>query len=143
MVDVWQVIKARSQRSTPVPVTSASFSTNGEWVAGGADDGSIQIFSLRKKAWIKPDILIRPGHREATTVTSVMFSPDGNKIASRGMDDVVKLWDVRKASSPLVVYEDILTFIDTSNIAWSPDGKVLCAGTNVVKGEGESNISLR
>jgi WD40 repeat protein len=56
-----QVIKVRSQRNLVVPVTCAAYSPSGDWVAAGAQDGSIQLFNMKKTSWMRADILIRPG----------------------------------------------------------------------------------
>lgn len=126
-----RVIKARSQRSTKVSVTCATFAPVADHVAAGCQDGSVQLFSMRKTSWIKPDILMRPAHVNDSHVTAVAFAPDGKTLASRGTDDTVRLWDIRKPKEPLKTLENIATFYDSSNVAFSPDGRFLCCGTNV------------
>ena len=138
-----RVIKARSQRNTAVPVTCAQLSPAGDWVAAGAQDGSVQCFSLRKTSWYKPDVLIRPAHEPDAKVTAVAWAPDGKTLASRGTDGTIKLWDTRKpAAGPLRVLPDIATHYDSANLAFSPDGRLLCAGTNVPPGEGTGTLKF-
>ncbi|EWM26094.1 wd repeat-containing protein 70 [Nannochloropsis gaditana] len=126
-----RVIKARSARSTRVAVTCGVFSPVADYVAAGCQDGSVQLFSLRKTSWIKPDVLMRPAHGPDQHVTAVAFAPDGKTLASRGTDDMVRLWDIRKPQAPLKTLEGVATFYDSANLAFSPDGRVLCCGTNV------------
>jgi WD repeat-containing protein 70 len=140
-----RVIKARSQRNTAVPVTCAQLSPAGDWVAAGAQDGSVQCFSLRKTSWYKPDVLIRPAHGPDAKVTAVAWAPDGKTLASRGTDGQIKLWDTRKPGggpAPLRVLPDIATHYDSANLAFSPDGRLLCAGTNVPPGEGTGTLKF-
>ncbi len=138
-----RVIKARSQRSTAVPVTCAQLSPTGDWVAAGAQDGSVQCFLLRKTSWFKPDVLIRPAHGPDAKVTAVAWAPDGKTLASRGTDGQIKLWDTRKpGGGPLRVLPDIATHYDCANLAFSPDGRLLCAGTNVPPGDGTGTLKF-
>jgi hypothetical protein len=131
------VIKARSARNLKVAITCASYSPSGEYIAAGCADGSVQLFLMRKSAWLKPDITIRPAHAPDAELTAVNFAPDGRTLASRATDNAVKVWDIRKPQAPLKVVSDVLTYFESANVAFSPDSKLFCCGVNIRKGERE------
>ena len=57
-------------------------------------------------------------------VTSVVFSPDGRRIASAGVDKMVRLWDVAsgKEIRQFQGHKDIVC-----SVAWAPDGKTMAS----------------
>ena len=96
----------------------------------------LQIFQLKGRAhnYLRPDACLRLAHTPGTDVAGaviscVSFSPDGNQVASRADDGFVKVFDVRKlAKGPLCAFPDVEVRGLTANLAWRPDGAVLCAG---------------
>jgi WD40 repeat protein len=70
------------------------------------------------------DMLTLRGH--TNTVTSVSFSPDGKRLASKGdSGSTVKIWDALSGQELLTLRE---TAGYVSNVAFNPDGKRLVAG---------------
>ena len=63
-------------------------------------------------------------------VTSVAWSPDGQRLASASRHGTVKVWDVRTGQE-LLNLEERLT-----SVAWSPDGQRLASGFIRQDGEG-------
>ena len=59
-------------------------------------------------------------------VNSVVFSPDGNTIASGSSDNTVRLWDAKTGT-----LKDILTghTLGFNSVAFSPDGNTLASGS--------------
>jgi len=65
--------------------------------------------------------------RNAIPAWSVVFSPDGNTLASSGADGKIQLWDVatdRQIGSPFTGHTDAV-----NSVAFSPDGKTLGSGS--------------
>jgi WD40 repeat protein len=63
--------------------------------------------------------------QNATLLASVMFSPDGRRLATGDTEGAVKLWDVATGREILTLGR--LT-LDT-RVAFSPDGRRLAAGS--------------
>lgn len=72
------------------------------------------------KRYVNVAKLTRDAHQNGTDTSSLSFSYDGLSIATRGGDDTVKLWDIRKMKEPVAVAKDlfnrfpmfVLSFID-------------------------------
>ena len=62
---------------------------------------------------------------------------DEKRVATRGLDDKLKLWDIRASKHPFQEWSESLTNLNSkTGIAISPDEKVVLTGTSVRKGFG-------
>jgi glucose/arabinose dehydrogenase len=124
-------------------LNSCCYSPNGKKMAGGAADGSVHIFN-EKKVYSKADLVLRHDCCAQREITSVAFTKDGNTLAMRSSSGHVLLWDVRSekaAKAPLKIFADLPNDYPTANIAFSPDGSLLCCGTSPVAHTAPSNAA--
>ena len=54
--------------------------------------------------------LVRNAHTQGSETSSIEFSHDNLSICTRGGDDTVKLWDVRKFKHPVATAADLDNF---------------------------------
>ena len=56
-------------------------------------------------------------------ITSVAFSLDGHTLLSRGADEALKVWDLRKFKAPLAAFGGLHTvFGETQVRSWMVEG---------------------
>jgi WD40 repeat protein len=116
------------------PVWSVCFSPDGKRLASASGDPSKKGRPGEVKVWDAQsgqEVLTLKGHTGLTgQVTSVCFSPDGNRLASAGggefVPSEVKVWDAERG-------QEILSFrehkADIDGVCFSPDGKRLASAS--------------
>jgi WD40 repeat protein len=101
-------------------LTTLAYSPDGRWIAGGDDDGAVQVWDAAtgKRAFTLK------GHGFA--VGRVAFSRDGRRLASGDTGDLgqVKVWDLESRQELLSLPASGSSLID---LGFSPDGLRLAA----------------
>ena len=119
-VTVIKTKNAKGQRTTP---TAACYAPNGDIIAA-CDDGTIKLFdgkAVARGSTQRAHGEAKTAHQPGTEVTCVCVSQDGNTLLSRGGDDTLKVWDLRKlGGAPLRVYENLMNAFDTTECTPPP-----------------------
>lgn len=139
-------VKTTNNQFQKVSCTSLAMS-GPNLISIGTGGGALQLWDMRKLgSGGRAEVVVESAHAQNTDLTWLGFSPDGTKIATRGMDHVVKVWDKRKFGSnsptPLKIYSNVETFTEGSSCAFSPDGKILCAPTAAPNNKGKGMIKF-
>ncbi|KAI1292519.1 WD repeat-containing protein 70 [Halotydeus destructor] len=134
------VIKPRNQGGLRAVPNCMTVSRDGNMVAAGCTDGSIQGWDLRKKTFINTSLVIRDCHTNGTETSSISFSYAGNLIASRGGDDTLKLWDIRNPKSAVHVAENLYNRFPMTDCSFSPDDLLIMTGVSLTKDDTEGKL---
>jgi WD40 repeat protein len=128
ILNLWNVGSRRVARSLGERgdmVLALAFSPDGDQlVSATVDDleGAIRIWSVHDGR------LRRVLVRHAGAIASVAFFPDGKTLASAGMDQTVRLWDLKTGEQERILEADNLGRLGTVSI--SPEGMVAAFDTS-------------
>ncbi|KAJ6446494.1 WD repeat protein [Purpureocillium lavendulum] len=143
---VWDVNNKRSQKEVVVFKSKAAGSagrtkmTTVAWGAaasggsnvlvGAALDGTLVLYS-GIAPFSRPAGEVRDAHKSQTWTGGIDISSDGRMIVTRGGDDLIKLWDTRKFTKPLVTVSHPSTsdHYPTSNIRYGPNSTSIITGS--------------
>ena len=99
-------------------------------LVGAALDGSLVMWS-GEGPHARPAGEIRDAHVRGTWTGGIDISADGRLVITRGGDDTIKLWDVRKFKQPVntVAHPSTSSQYPTSNIRFSPTSANVIVGS--------------
>ncbi|KAK2155022.1 hypothetical protein LSH36_251g04039 [Paralvinella palmiformis] len=133
------LIKTKSIGGRKTVPTACAYSRDGNYLAAGCQDGSIQMWDHRK-SFVNVSLKNMTAHIKGTDITCLCFSYDGNMLASRGNDETVKVWDIRNLKNPLCVAEGLENHFPGTDCLFSPDNQLVVTGTSVRKGHGNGKV---
>ena len=133
------IIKCRAQNGVKTIPTTCAYNREGNVVACGCMDGSIQMWDHRKN-FVNPSLILRTAHQQGSEISSLSFSYLGQQLASRGCDNTLKLWDLRSFKSPLFVAPNLFSRYDTTDCMFSPDDSMVITGESLAKGQESGRI---
>ncbi|KAF5668907.1 RRB1-like protein in the regulation of ribosome biosynthesis [Fusarium heterosporum] len=143
---IWDVNNKRSQKDVVVfkskaagsagrtkmtAVTWGSSAQNGSnLLVAAALDGSLVMYS-GNSPFSRPAGEVRDAHKPQTWTSGIDISSDGRMVVTRGGDDLIKLWDTRKFTKPLVTVAHPSTsdHFPTSNIKYAPNSTSIITGS--------------
>ncbi|KAJ4198070.1 hypothetical protein NW755_000760 [Fusarium falciforme] len=143
---IWDINNKRKQRDVVVFKSKAAGSAGrtkmtavawGTPAQGGnnilvaaALDGSLVMYS-GNSPFSRPAGEIRDAHKPQTWTSGIDISSDGRMVVTRGGDDLIKLWDTRKFTKPLVTVSHPSTsdHYPTSNIKYAPNSTSIITGS--------------
>ena len=118
-------------------VTSVAFSPDGRWIASGSRDCRVCVWNADIKTparlvhfllgWLSPTprlVGVLLGHEAG--VTSVVFSPNGGRVASGSYDGTARVWDIQSEAERTLTW-DHENYVTT--IVFSPDGRLAASGS--------------
>ena len=143
---IWDVNNKRSQKEVVVFKSKAAGSAGrtkmtavawGAAASGGSNvlvaaalDGTLVLYS-GNGPFSRPAGEIRDAHKSQTWTGGIDVSSDGRMVVTRGGDDLIKLWDTRKFTKPLVSVSHLSTsdHYPTSNIRYAPNSTSIITGS--------------
>ncbi|UNI14213.1 hypothetical protein JDV02_000865 [Purpureocillium takamizusanense] len=143
---VWDVNNKRSQKEVVVFKSKAAGSAGrtkmtavawGGAASGGSNvlvtaalDGTLILYG-GNGPFSRPAGEIRDAHKPQTWTGGIDVSSDGRMVVTRGGDDLIKLWDTRKFTKPLVTVSHHSTsdHYPTSNIRYAPNSTSIITGS--------------
>ncbi|XP_072948241.1 gastrulation defective protein 1 homolog [Epargyreus clarus] len=128
------VIKPRQQGGLKTNPTSCAFSRDGNTVACGCFDGSIQMWDHRKN-FVNTTALLRDAHQKQSEITSIAYSYLGSYVASRSNDETMKLWDLRQFKKPLNVFGNLFSRYEQTDCGFSPDDGIVYTGVSLERNQ--------
>nr|CAG4642384.1 EOG090X0364 [Evadne anonyx] len=128
------LMKCRSQSGLRAAPTCCAYSRDGNLIASGCSDGSIQMWDHRK-FFVNTSVLIRKAHTAGTDMSSITFSYDGKNFATRGGDETLKLWDIRQTKEAVHTANNLFSRFSMTDCSFSPNDRLLMTGTSFQKGE--------
>ncbi|KAG6170161.1 hypothetical protein E4U51_001044 [Claviceps purpurea] len=143
---IWDVNNKRSQKEVIVfkskaagsagrtKMTAVAWGTPAQGgsnvLIGAALDGSLVMYG-GNGPFARPAGEIREAHQPHTWTGGIDISSDGRMVVTRGGDDLIKLWDTRKFTKPLVSvsHKSTSDHYSTSNIRYSPNSTSIITGS--------------
>uniref|UniRef100_A0A7S0JCP2 FHA domain-containing protein n=1 Tax=Calcidiscus leptoporus TaxID=127549 RepID=A0A7S0JCP2_9EUKA len=148
-------------RGIKTGTTCAAWRPDGDALLCGAKDGSLQLWEFRtseykpvvllpkgvpvsefKAEQLRPATVARGAHASGSDVSCVRWRKDGNVFASRSTDGTLKVWDLRRFDAPLAEWGDLPCISPMAAVDFSPDERMLVAGTAVRKGDGAPQLNF-
>ncbi len=135
-VQVWDTSNGGlifANRSHTKSVLALAWSPDGRRIASGSEDKSVQIWSPYKdKSGFFGTLRLAPrsqftykGH--SGRVNSLIWSPNGQRIASVSNDKSLQVWDATSGKK-FIIYRN--TSSGLNSVTWSPDGRFIAACGN-------------
>ncbi len=133
MIKLWDVSTGRqlgTLKGHSHAITSVAFSPDGKTLASGSqstiigsdtDSNTIRLWDV----CIGHEKRVLKGH--LSYVNSVVFSPDGQTLASGSLDCTIKLWDVCTGQEKRTLKGHLHS---VTSVAFSPDGQTLASGSS-------------
>lgn len=126
------VVKSK-ERGARTKVTACAYSWDAKLIAGACTDGTFHLWASNSN-FVRPSLSNEQAHVKGSETSGIAFARDGRHVVTRGGDDTVKLWDVRKLRQPLAIAEDLVNLYPETNIVFSPDDKSILTGLSVKSG---------
>lgn len=147
-----------------VAVTAATYNTDGRLIAAGLMDGTLQLWDVRgkfgqsaalgvvpqpkaqvvaKQTWSyvsRSGQLLRGAHEAGSEITCLKYSLDGHTLLSRGADETLKVWDVRKLKTPTASVSGLPTNFGNTQCCFSPDERLVLTCTSAATKDGAGAV---
>lgn len=110
------------------PLTTVAVSPDGQWLAAAGEHGTVVIFEVKTgKLLQRLSGHTIDGETQETTVSGILFTPQGDKLISAGNDKKLIIWQRKQTG---FVQQALWPFAEKIKaIALSPDGQTLATGT--------------
>ena len=102
-------------------VTTLAWSPNGQWLASGGTDGTVQIWEAKTGKTCQTYL------RHQAAVNALSWSPDGSSVVSGSDDHTAHIWHASSGTHQLT-YQGHAGPVDS--VAWSPDGTRIASGSS-------------
>ena len=116
---IWDITAGRTlNRTENLKARSLAFSPDSQSLIAGGELSGLQRIALAEGANAEPFA------EHAGRIRGVVFSRDGRYLASAGVDETVRIWDVETKRELLRVPQK------TSAVAFAPDGRFIVTGNS-------------